>query len=274
MQFTKSLREPVRQGKVTVSVRVWKRPRVRVGGRYRMDGGSIVVESMSQISLADITPTLARQCGFAGVVDLLKVARHGTGQNIYLIRFRYEQTKTATDNSDTADTSLSAALKSEAEDWNGRSAEGLTQLFSSFSGSHGFVSTLLRWGMKPGRSNGTTWLLKRYVETGGHLSQAQTRAVLRTVTELTDWPSVLHLLQTLPYLQIPEELKRPTHGWVEANLNHNNKMVRAWALNGIHVMASQFPEFQQPALHLLNQALEAEAPSVRARARACLKSGF
>jgi len=32
---------------------------------------------------------LARESGFLGLVDLLKVARHGKGENIYLIRFHY-----------------------------------------------------------------------------------------------------------------------------------------------------------------------------------------
>jgi hypothetical protein len=32
---------------------------------------------------------LARESGFLGVLDLLKVAKHGKGDNVYLIRFRY-----------------------------------------------------------------------------------------------------------------------------------------------------------------------------------------
>jgi hypothetical protein len=39
--------------------------------------------------LPDITPELARESGFLGVLDLLKVAKHGRGNNIYLIRFHY-----------------------------------------------------------------------------------------------------------------------------------------------------------------------------------------
>jgi hypothetical protein len=32
---------------------------------------------------------LARESGFLGVLDLLKVAKHGRGENIYLVRFHY-----------------------------------------------------------------------------------------------------------------------------------------------------------------------------------------
>jgi len=54
-----------------------------------MDEGEIEVESIESIGFPDITPELARESGFLGVLDLLKVAEHGKGQNIYLIRFHY-----------------------------------------------------------------------------------------------------------------------------------------------------------------------------------------
>jgi hypothetical protein len=89
MTFTKRLREGVRRGEITCSVRIWTRPHVTVGKRYRMDEGEIEVDSITPIGFPDITPELARESGFLGLVDLLKVAKHGKGTNIYLIRFHY-----------------------------------------------------------------------------------------------------------------------------------------------------------------------------------------
>ncbi|HEX4284520.1 MAG TPA: ASCH domain-containing protein [Terracidiphilus sp.] len=89
MVFAKRLREGVRQGRITCTVRIWKRLQVRVGGRYRVDEGKVEVDSIDPIGLPDITPELARESGFSGVLDLLKVAKHGTGDKIYLIRFHY-----------------------------------------------------------------------------------------------------------------------------------------------------------------------------------------
>src|SRR6188474_1037470 len=89
VQFTKRLREGVRRGEITCSVRIWMRPHVKVGGRYAMEGGEIEVDAILPIELADITPELARASGFKGVVDLLKVAKHGRGENVYLVRFHY-----------------------------------------------------------------------------------------------------------------------------------------------------------------------------------------
>src|SRR6476620_66996 len=89
MVFTKHLREGIRRGRIKCSVRIWMRPHVKAGGRYRMDEGQIVVDSIAPIRLADITYDLARESGFSSVKDLLETAKHGPGDNVYLIRFRY-----------------------------------------------------------------------------------------------------------------------------------------------------------------------------------------
>jgi hypothetical protein len=89
MTFTKRLRDGVRQGQITCSVRIWRSPRVTPGKRYRMEEGEIEVDSIEQIGFQEITPQLARESGFLGVIDLLKVAKHGKGENIYLVRFHY-----------------------------------------------------------------------------------------------------------------------------------------------------------------------------------------
>jgi hypothetical protein len=89
MLFAKPLRDRVRRGEITCSIRIWTRPHVKVGGRYAMEEGEIEVDSVVPMELADITPQLARASGFKGVVDLLKVAKHGRGENVYLVTFHY-----------------------------------------------------------------------------------------------------------------------------------------------------------------------------------------
>ena len=64
-------------------------PRVKAGGRYRMDDGHVVVDSIEPIQLADITDDLARESGFDSVDDLLGIAKHGRGDQVFLIRFHY-----------------------------------------------------------------------------------------------------------------------------------------------------------------------------------------
>ena len=85
MVFTRHLREGVRRGRIRCSVRIWKYLHVKVGGRYPMDDGHIVVDSVASIAIGDITDDLARESGF----DCADDASHGGGTNVYLIRFHY-----------------------------------------------------------------------------------------------------------------------------------------------------------------------------------------
>jgi hypothetical protein len=89
MVFTKRLRDRVRSGRIKCSIRIWTRLQVKVGGRYPMDDGHIVVDSIAPIAIGDITHDLARESGFDSVEDLLAIARHGKGDQAYLIRFHY-----------------------------------------------------------------------------------------------------------------------------------------------------------------------------------------
>ena len=93
MVFAKQLREGVRRGEITRTVRIWQRCHVKVGGHYRMGDGYVVVTAISPIALTDITGSLARQCGFKGTVDLLKIAQHGPGRNVFLIDFHYRDSR-------------------------------------------------------------------------------------------------------------------------------------------------------------------------------------
>jgi hypothetical protein len=62
---------------------------VKVGGRYTLGPGEIEVEGIHEIQLDDVTPELAKSSGFKGVVDLLKTAKHGRGEHVYLVKFHY-----------------------------------------------------------------------------------------------------------------------------------------------------------------------------------------
>ena len=54
-----------------------------------MEEGEIEIDSIKPIGFPDITPELARASGFLGLIDLLKVAKHGKGDKIYLVGFHY-----------------------------------------------------------------------------------------------------------------------------------------------------------------------------------------
>jgi hypothetical protein len=89
MQFSKDLRARVQSGAITTSVRIWKQPRVKVGGRYSLPPGEIEVVAMEAIPRVELDDDIARDSGFPDLGSLLEVAQHGTGANAFLVTFVY-----------------------------------------------------------------------------------------------------------------------------------------------------------------------------------------
>jgi len=89
MLFQSRFHEPIRRGEITCTVRIWHKPRVKVGKQYAFGAGAIEVERIQEIGFESLTPALARRSGFASLVELLKVAKHGAGERVFLIDFRY-----------------------------------------------------------------------------------------------------------------------------------------------------------------------------------------
>ena len=90
MLFQRRFHEGIRSGEIRCTVRIWQRPHVKVGGRYGLAGGAIVVDRMHEARLDDITAALAQRCGFPSLVDLLKTAKHGPGERVFVIDFHYD----------------------------------------------------------------------------------------------------------------------------------------------------------------------------------------
>jgi hypothetical protein len=44
VEFSRDLRNDVLAGDITLSIRLWKRPQVKEGGRYRVGPGAIEIE--------------------------------------------------------------------------------------------------------------------------------------------------------------------------------------------------------------------------------------
>ncbi len=90
MLFKADLHERIRSGEIGCTVRIWQSPHVKLGGRYALGAGAVVVDKIHEASLDDITPALARKCGFPSLVELLKIAKHGAGERVFVIDFHYD----------------------------------------------------------------------------------------------------------------------------------------------------------------------------------------
>jgi hypothetical protein len=76
MEFSRDLREDVLAGDVTVSVRLWKRPRVCVGGRYRVGPGEIEVDAIELVPFAAVSREDLRRSGERDRAALRERAAH------------------------------------------------------------------------------------------------------------------------------------------------------------------------------------------------------
>jgi hypothetical protein len=76
MEFSRELRDDVLAGDITLSVRLWKRPQVKPGGRYRVGLGEIEVDAIELVPFATITRADVRQAGEADRETLRRRAAH------------------------------------------------------------------------------------------------------------------------------------------------------------------------------------------------------
>jgi len=63
MEFSSELRNDVLAGDITLSIRLWTRPRVKQGGRYRVGPGAIEVDAIELVPFAACTAEDIRRAG-------------------------------------------------------------------------------------------------------------------------------------------------------------------------------------------------------------------
>lgn len=76
MDFSKELREDVMAGEITLTFRLWRRPRVKVGGRYRVGPAEIEVDTVELVPFSAITADDVRRAGEADREALRRRAAH------------------------------------------------------------------------------------------------------------------------------------------------------------------------------------------------------
>jgi uncharacterized protein YqfB (UPF0267 family) len=76
VEFSKELRDDVAAGDITVSFRLWRRPQVKVGGRYRVGRAEIEVDAIDMVTFAAITKADVRRAGEPDMEALRRRAAH------------------------------------------------------------------------------------------------------------------------------------------------------------------------------------------------------
>jgi hypothetical protein len=76
IEFSRELRNDVLAGDIALTVRLWKRPRVKEGGRYRVGPGEIEVDAIELVPFAAITAQDVRRAGEPDRETLRQRAAH------------------------------------------------------------------------------------------------------------------------------------------------------------------------------------------------------
>jgi hypothetical protein len=91
VEFSRELRDAVLSGEITVSFRLWQRPKVKPGGRYPVGPARIEVDSVELLPFAAITGADVRRSGEPDRESLRRRAAHGgpvgDGTLLYRVEF-------------------------------------------------------------------------------------------------------------------------------------------------------------------------------------------
>ena len=91
MMFSRDLRDGVMSGEITVSIRLWSRPQVKIGGRYPTAGVVIEIDSLEVMPFSAVTDDDLRASGETDIEALRERAAHSgpitDGTLVYRIEF-------------------------------------------------------------------------------------------------------------------------------------------------------------------------------------------
>ena len=89
--FSRDLRDAVARGEITVSIRLWSRPQVRLGGRYSTAGVVIEIDSLEVLPFSAVTDDDVRASGETDREALRQRAAHSgpidDGTLVYRVEF-------------------------------------------------------------------------------------------------------------------------------------------------------------------------------------------
>lgn len=118
---------------------------------------------------------------------------------------------------------------------------------------------------------GTTWLLKHFLEQQVPANETIASQTIMLIARVQQPESRLHLLQSLPYINIPIVAEAELHQILKQHITAKHKFVRAWSYNGLGLLARQNSHYRAEILALFAEAQKKEAASIKARIRKATK---
>ena len=158
--------------------------------------------------------------------------------------------------------------------WDGKSADDIRVIYESYFEVASFTDSIVNLTKSESYQNGSTWLLKAWLENGNRLEPSQIRKIYNLLDELYHWETKLHILQSIPFMPIENSDKKHVDRFLRITLIDTNKFVRAWSYNGFYELSKQHPEYTSEVKQFFEMAMRDEAPSIKARIRNIMKKDF
>ncbi len=171
---------------------------------------------------------------------------------------------------------IAAALRS----WDGRDVLAFTEVANVLPAEAASVSELVRLVRRAERARdgdeavqvGATWVLKRWLESGHSFDRRVGGQVAALLQRELCWGATLHLLVMLPRLDLTTARLLKLRPRLDVYCGAASPFVRAWAYNGLGLLAARDPGLRPEIEALFDEAMASDQASVRARIRNVRKS--
>ena len=114
---------------------------------------------------------------------------------------------------------------------------------------------------------GATWVVKHLAERGAAPRGRNAAALLHLLERPLAPDAVLHLLQTIPYLGIESAQRGALRRTLLTLIKSRRTFIRAWAYNGLGVLAAHDPALQSEVERLFDRAVKTDSAAVKVRIR-------
>lgn len=164
------------------------------------------------------------------------------------------------------------ALADAIAAWDGKSKAMIAEVHDLLSTADAeYLDLLIDYVAVDELSDGASWLLKHALENGTAADDLPDVApALLAATRSDRWPTQLHMLQILPYLDLSGDLRAAAQGLIFDSLGAKRAMLRAWAYAGADQLAVHHADLRMRVMQILDRARsEDSAASVQARLKHC-----
>ena len=157
--------------------------------------------------------------------------------------------------------------------FDGKAVSYLSETAVKFRANPNYLSDLVGLANDPEAhiAAGATWLVKDHLESGEAFADPLVEPFLRSLESAPSWGAILHVLQSVQYLDLSQIDDPNLFDAVYQHVAHARPFIRAWAVDAACRLAERLPDRRPQARQALDAALQDEAASVRARARRIAK---